>query len=977
MVQFGLGAGLPSRWRRRGVWIVAALVAFVALWGQRPLPAGAAGEGVFTLDKPAYSVLEGEAVTVGVNRASGGTLTQDITVTLQLSGGTVDQDYPASTVTQQLVFKANTNPTSMQLQFQTLNQQRTYDSNVRVTIISVSGGAIGFPAQSPIKILGRNTPRVADVSPKSANKDDTVTVTGQNFALPSANCPVPPTPPTSPAGRCIYRVEFVPVGGPDVPNTGNAYDPNPIVLGTTTLQVKVPNIPSAAYDIRVVIVDPTALQPPNVNTDPGTAYPVDWAVRSPTSSTDQLMIGMTGGGGPTITSVSPNSGPITGGTLITVRGTNLSGVCSGQIYFTDGFNIVPNTSPATASMIASCVSYGPTQFTIRTPDATGFTPPISKVNVVVVIGSNTSPRTNDNVFTYFGSPTITSISPTSGPAAGGTLVTIVGTGFLGVSCPTWSPSSPLTKPSSSGVMFGPEPALGCSVTSDTQITAIAPPLAPPGAAVQQLTVHHNQTGASAFTSAANFTYISGPAVTGISPAFGPPAGGTVVTVNGSGFGPGATVSFGATAAQFVQFINSTQLQVTSPAGTGMQHITVTVQGVTSPPTPADMFSYSVPAVTAIVPNAGAPAGGTEVTITGTNFTSAATVHFGAVTVTPVFVSPIELKATTPAVTLPQVVDVRVTTGSGQSEVTADSKFTYTNGPIVAAINPPNAAMTGGVPVVITGTNFIAGATVTFGGVASEAVNVNSQTQITALVPPAAKPGTVDIQITTSVSTSPVSKLSKFKYDPAPPVITSITPNTGSTAGNTEITITGQGFSGVECPGGVKFGTSLPVQCKVNSDTSLTVVSPPGVAGQTVITVTSPGGTSEIVQNYTYVSPGSQPPPGPPGGIPAGGGVAVNPLPPPTHEAITYQLDFRWTLVVWRGADGVPIGTALQSAGQPDLTGKVSAVYGWDSGNSVWRAYFAGADAVPGATDLFVFLRGGVYWVALSSSPGIIWSSTDG
>ncbi len=47
--------------------------------------------------------------------------------------------------------------------------------------------------------------------------------------------------------------------------------------------------------------------------------------------------------------------------------------------------------------------------------------------------------------------------------------------------------------------------------------------------------------------------------------------------------------------------------------------------------PNTLFTYQVPAptVTAISPNTGSTAGGTSVTITGTNFTGATAVKFGA------------------------------------------------------------------------------------------------------------------------------------------------------------------------------------------------------------------------------------------------------------------------------------------------------------------------------------------------------------
>ncbi|HYN22519.1 MAG TPA: M57 family metalloprotease, partial [Thermoanaerobaculia bacterium] len=68
------------------------------------------------------------------------------------------------------------------------------------------------------------------------------------------------------------------------------------------------------------------------------------------------------------------------------------------------------------------------------------------------------------------------------------------------------------------------------------------------------------------------------------------------------------------------------------------------------------------------------------------------------------------------------------------------------GPTVAAVNPKSGPTAGGTPVTITGTNFLAGATVTFGGTAASSVVVASPTLITALTPAKAT-GTVAVVVT--------------------------------------------------------------------------------------------------------------------------------------------------------------------------------------------------------------------------------------
>ena len=97
-------------------------------------------------------------------------------------------------------------------------------------------------------------------------------------------------------------------------------------------------------------------------------------------------------------------------------------------------------------------------------------------------------------------------------------VTITGTGFLSVT-------------GASGVQFGGVNAISYTVVSDTSITATSPSAS---AGVVDITVI-NATGTSATSSADQFTYDDVPTVTAVSPIAGPIAGGTSVTITGTGF----------------------------------------------------------------------------------------------------------------------------------------------------------------------------------------------------------------------------------------------------------------------------------------------------------------------------------------------------------------------------------------------------------------------------------------------------------
>jgi IPT/TIG domain len=84
-----------------------------------------------------------------------------------------------------------------------------------------------------------------------------------------------------------------------------------------------------------------------------------------------------------------------------------------------------------------------------------------------------------------------------------------------------------------------------------------------------------------------------------------------------------------------------------------------------------------PAITAVSPNSGKKAGGTNVTITGIGLTGATKVTFGGVAATSfTVVSATEITAVSPAGAV-GVRNVVVTTPSGASPVVAADDFTYT------------------------------------------------------------------------------------------------------------------------------------------------------------------------------------------------------------------------------------------------------------------------------------------------------------
>jgi formylglycine-generating enzyme required for sulfatase activity len=143
-----------------------------------------------------------------------------------------------------------------------------------------------------------------------------------------------------------------------------------------------------------------------------------------------------------------------------------------------------------------------------------------------------------------------------------------------------------------------------------------------------------------------------------------------------------------------------------------------------------------PKVSAINPASGSVAGGTSVTITGSNFTGVTGVTIGGNAATGVsVVNATTLTAITPPGTVGSA-SVVVTTPYGG--IAANPLFAYFDPigpPAVSAINPASGSMAGGTSVMITGMNFTGVTAVTIGGNAAASVSVVNDTTLTAVTPP--------------------------------------------------------------------------------------------------------------------------------------------------------------------------------------------------------------------------------------------------
>ncbi len=351
--------------------------------------------------------------------------------------------------------------------------------------------------------------------------------------------------------------------------------------------------------------------------------------------------------GPTVTGLSVRTATDNGGGVVAITGTGFTGATA--VSFGTGASFF---SVSSSTLIDALI-----------PPGNG----AETVDVTVTTPSGVSPISAADQFTYTippPIPTVTSLSPSSGPAAGGGVIQVIGTNFTGTT----------------GVQFGSSPTF-FSVSSATLMYVIVP-AGTLGTSVDVVVTTAN--GTSAVSSADKYSYVAPipvPTVTSLSQASGPAAGGGVIEVFGTNFTGTQAVDFG-TSPTFFSVASSTALYVIVPSGAvgTAVNVTVTTNYGTSALSGGDRYTFTSnlgpPTVSAVSPNAGPAAGGGVIQLTGTNFTGASSVEFGKLGSFYSVASATSIYVIVPPGTSGTTVDITVVTASGTSTVNSGDKYTY-------------------------------------------------------------------------------------------------------------------------------------------------------------------------------------------------------------------------------------------------------------------------------------------------------------
>lgn len=568
---------------------------------------------------------------------------------------------------------------------------------------------------------------------------------------------------------------------------------------------------------------------------------------------------------PAVTTISPNTGSENGGTPITISGSGFSPgarVCLSQS--TSACPANDATVLATQVVVSGCTSGVCNKITALTPARS--VPQDTPVNVIVRNQDEQATIvTNGFTYQHVPGPKVTSVTPSSASSNGGTTVTIKGENY-----------DKNVRPS---VLFGSAAAPVVLVVDDKTLSVVTPPHSGAGSVDLQV-IYPSSTLSSNDNNLENgfhYQLSPDPTLSSLSPTTGSTNGGNRVTLTGTNFAPGATVSFGATPGTQVVFASATSLSVIVPATTASPG-GVTVR-VTNPdgqnvdrPSGYTYVASSAPTVSSITPTSGPKHGGEVIAIFGANFVPDTVLcTLNPATSCGTRIEPIGTPESglaffpVPPGTAGSQVTFWILNPDGKSVVTPS--FTYQAATVLTSLSASSGPANGGTAVTLTGEGFECGGPqapiVEFGGTAAFLTSCAANSL--GVLTPGHASGQVDVRVRNPSGL--VAFFQKaFTYDasvaPTFADTNPVLPASGHANGGYAITIAGAGFgcSGLTGPlPTVTIGSKVVARENITScsGTQVVVKAPPHASGAQTVKVRNPSGqeaSKTTAFTYTTAAP---------------------------------------------------------------------------------------------------------------------------
>jgi len=433
------------------------------------------------------------------------------------------------------------------------------------------------------------------------------------------------------------------------------------------------------------------------------------------------------------------------------------------------------------------------------------------------------------------------ITPARSPLQGGVDLDLAGQGFS----------------SATQVWIGTSQAPVQYLAGSTHLFVTAPPASQPG----QVDVRVQNGSGAPSVLAKGLTYIGKVTIDGFEPQWGPQAGGTEITLRGSGFLAGDRVLVGYAEALSTQVLDSTTLVAVvppmagaaSPEAADLAKAVVAVRHGSGLTQAAMPFTYGrVPKIDFVTPSTVGRDGG-SVTLHGSALGNMTSLYaHGALSDLAPGTAGSVRGATLPALhaldpnAQPGPADLLWTSPFGNGKLSPAFAYADPADPLALYGAVPATGSTAGGASVRLLLSLPAGVvleSVQFGGKSVQFSENDGQFLVDSPAHPA---GSVDISVTAGGATSKLANAFRY-FDPV--TLAKLTPDNGPSGGGSAAQLTGKGLN-ANCS--VRIGTyGAQVKSASADGKALSIVTPPGAAGTADVTVTCGGAVGYLPQGFTF------------------------------------------------------------------------------------------------------------------------------
>ena len=522
-----------------------------------------------------------------------------------------------------------------------------------------------------------------------------------------------------------------------------------------------------------------------------------------------------GPGGLLILSVSPNRGPLAEGDEVDIAGAGFFE--DARVYF-DAVEVEVTFRGGSAHLF------------VKPPprDVPG------RVDVRVEnpgIGSAVVKRG----YTYLGTVTVDSVQPDRGTSAGGTLITVKGSGFV----------------PGDRILIGDRAAFQSEVIDEHTVVALTPALTlPQGQSRSKVTVSVRHASGVALAPG-SFTYGNPPRVTSVEASLVPMAGGSVV-LRGDALDNAETLYIDGNKAVLAAGDASSSRGATVPpatAGASPGAVDLLITGPFGHTVLSPALAYiggAKPALFGVSPASGDVAGGETVHVLADLAGSKATqLRFGD-TATSVQTKDGSLVAVVPA-HVAGLVDLTLVTDKG--ELSVAQGFRYWQAPKLTKVSPATGPLAGGQTVVLSGKGLVKGCVVRIGSWFAKILDADAVGDTLQIQTPPGAAGPADVEV--SCGTQTALLLAGYAYDNGGVQLDTLLPAMGASGGGTWVTLHGAGFDKATQ---VYFDGKIANSLTVEDPGTITLKTPPHDPGAVAVDVIRGEHSDSLIDGFTYFSP---------------------------------------------------------------------------------------------------------------------------